>query len=390
MNELSKLFRDIAGQARGYDVSASALRVARRRRNLRRIAPIVLPLLLVALIAGVWLPLHRAEAPSTNPLFWLPSRIAAPDASTPDLPTDRAVGVAALVYTPCPQDCWRVVVLRDGTQYRLASPGSQPVHRLSAGLSPDGRWVAYPDAKGDLMLRDLTGRTVVTFPDMRPRAWSPGGRYLALVPVNYRSPPPVTIVDLTTAAAIRTLSMQAPKAGYAMDMAGILDSGELIWVTSEFANIAPPDLTSVPQIPLPKSAQVQITDPGGRQVLHQWALQAPAGSGYMAPTSAIISMLDGRLLVRFTVAYAWGTAAGPADIVDATTGAVLTHYAVPAAAGPFDIWGAAGLADGRLLVVRARAKQPQVALLEHTNGKPQTISEVEGGYGTLILPGNAY
>jgi len=378
VNELSQLMREIAEQVRGYDVGASALRVARRRRNLRRTAPIVAALLLVALIAGVWLPLHRADAPSTSPLFWLPSRVAAPDASTPYLPTDRAVGLAALVYSPCPQDCWQIVVMRDGTQYQLGSPAGQPAHKLSAGLSPDGRWLAYPDAKGDLALRDLTAQTTVTFPGMKPGGWSPGNRYLALVPVNYRSPAPVTVVDLTTVTAIRTVSMREPQVGNLTEFAAILDTGELLWVAAEMVGR---DL-------LAESYQVQFTDLDG-QVLRQWVLQPPASSRYLDPTGAIIPTADGRLIVRFTAMYDWGMAPGPADIVEASTGAVLARYPVPPATSQYDVWIAAGLVGDQLLLAHGQPTQPQVALMYPTNSKPQPVSHIDGGYGAPVLPGNS-
>jgi hypothetical protein len=388
MNELSGLLRDIAEQVPGYDVGDSALRIARRRRKIRRIAPAVLPLVLVASIVAVWLPLHRAGTPSDTVVSWLPSRIPAPDAASADLPADRAVGVAAMVYTPCPKDCWRIVVLRDGAQYRLASPGSAPIHKLSAALSPDGHWVAYSDANGDLVLRDLTTSTASTFAGMRPRGWSPGSRYLVLAPTDGTLTMAFTVVDLATGKAIRSVSPRASASGSFPDLAGILDDGRLIWVAYEYFTAPLPDSPVDPRTLLQNSALVQITDPEARQVIHQWSLRPPKDSAYLAPTSAIIPMPDGRLLVRFTVAYSWGIAQGPAQIAEAETGEILARYSLPGAAGPLDVWGAAGVAGQKLIAVHGRTTQPQVALFNPNSATPQPICLVEGGYGMPLLPGN--
>jgi len=306
----------------------------------------------------------------------LPARVPAPDRATPDLPADRPVGPAAMVYSPCPETCWRVLVSRDGTQFWLSTPGRVPGHERLAGLSPDGRWVAYPNADGDLVLRDLTTVTAVTFPGMQPRAWSPGGRFLALVPVNFETPAPVTVVDLTTAKAVRTVTVDRPKDGRLLDFAGILDTGELIWARTEVIDLGPDG----------KPLRLEVTDPDGRAVLRQIAVRPPAGTTFtpMWPNT-VRPFDDGTMMVRFSAVRPWGITAGPADIIDAG-GNVLARYPVPITDDHYDSWIASGVVDGRVLAVHARAEKPSVVTIDQT-GRQRTVSVLDGGYGGPALPG---
>ncbi len=96
-----------------------------------------------------------------------------------DLPTDRAVGRAAFVYTEHALGSAIHIVTVDGTPYRV---GAQPTAIGAAGVSvsPDGRWLARKGEDG-WSVRDLASTTKHTVDGpLHPSAWSVDGGSLLL------------------------------------------------------------------------------------------------------------------------------------------------------------------------------------------------------------------
>jgi len=208
---LKDLLTEYAEEAKPYEVRAQALRIGRRRRRLRRAIPAAVALLTVAAIGLTQLPLRPRSTGPTEPslpsvrsdLPGYPAEVVA-DPDPAQLPTDRAVGPALMVY-PHPEGGYRLV-LRDGRQYRLDSPSHGPETRGSYLLSPGGGWLAWPvhaDGEPAIRLRDLAGTTMIDILGMRlPVAWSNNDRWLVLAEsmpatVELRNQPVgVVLIDL--------------------------------------------------------------------------------------------------------------------------------------------------------------------------------------------------
>lgn len=101
--------------------------------------------------AVVWATIPAQDDPppaSDRPFPELPRLVHAPaEPPPPPLPSDRAMGEAALVYQ-C-RGCPIHLVLPDGTQYRLDGYVDRDGGRQVA-LSPDGRWLGLEVATGEL------------------------------------------------------------------------------------------------------------------------------------------------------------------------------------------------------------------------------------------------
>ncbi|WP_159104813.1 PD40 domain-containing protein [Plantactinospora sp. BB1] len=205
MSGLRDMFDEIAGQAKVYDVTGRAVRVARRRRRAARLAPVAAAATVVTFgtVAVVGL---RPDPPVAQTVVavptvdWLPDRLDLP-ASGPDaLPASGPVGPGVLVYAdlrpgaPAP-----VLLTEDGRQHRLAEPvtSAAGLSHTRPTLSPDGRWLGE-QRDGRYVVRDLTGTTRHRLPDgFSPVAWSPESRWLLLADNLHEEAAPVRL-DVTS------------------------------------------------------------------------------------------------------------------------------------------------------------------------------------------------
>jgi hypothetical protein len=228
MTGLREHFTETAALAKHYDVTATVLWRARRRRLVTRV---VAALVVVAVSASAAVALSEdrartsvvAEIDSTGPatqgrLDWLPPRFTAPPVGrVPALPTDRGVGEGAIVYS---RDWVYTLLTRDGSSYGI--PG------VPRGISPDGRWLAYT-SDGELVFRSLTDTRTRRTADSEINGWSVDGALAVLSrhPADGTEPPVVTILDLEDGTA-RTVPVPDSEWWWRR---GLSRDGQLILVT---------------------------------------------------------------------------------------------------------------------------------------------------------------
>ncbi|MBF9129205.1 hypothetical protein I0C86_09480 [Plantactinospora sp. S1510] len=197
---------ELAEQAKVYDVTGRALRVARRRRRAVRLAPVAAAAVVaVGLVAVAGLrpdPSDGLEVAALPTVEWLPKRFEVPATDPDPLPATGRVGQGVLLYgrsvaEPGPP----VLLTTDGRQHRLAEARSNRdgLTYSYPSLSPDGRWLGEQRA-GRYVVRDLVGSARFELSDGHaPVAWSPDSRWLLLTDNLHETAPPVRL-DLTTGA----------------------------------------------------------------------------------------------------------------------------------------------------------------------------------------------
>ncbi|GAA3752063.1 hypothetical protein GCM10022225_40480 [Plantactinospora mayteni] len=205
MSELRDMLGEVAEQAKVYDVTGRAVRVARRRRRAARLAPVAAAVAVVALgtVAVVGLrpdPPVGPAAVAVPAVDWLPDRLDVPASGPDPLPASGPVDRGVLVYADLrPGGPAPVLLTEDGRQYRLAEPvtSAQGYSHTRPTLSPDGRWLGE-QRDGRYVLRDLTGTARHQLADgFSPVAWSPESRWLLLTDNLDENAPPVRL-DVTT------------------------------------------------------------------------------------------------------------------------------------------------------------------------------------------------
>jgi hypothetical protein len=181
----------IAPPPAGRLIAAARFRVRRRRIRCAAVGGGV-AVLLVAAGLGIG---YRHAPPSTP----------TPTPAAAALPA-RPVGTAARISPSCrPGGCVWILTVASGARFRLPGPRAKDdLHLHGAGISPDGRWIAYNDGHRSV-LRDLTGTTTYRVagsgPDTTPNEWSQNGRWVMLtIGAGYRNH---LRVDLTTGATDR-------------------------------------------------------------------------------------------------------------------------------------------------------------------------------------------
>ncbi|GIG89107.1 hypothetical protein Pen02_40430 [Plantactinospora endophytica] len=192
---------EVAEQAKVYDVTGRAVRVARRRRQVVRFAPVAAAMAVVAFgaVAVVGLrpdpPVGSTAAP-VPVVDWLPGRLDLPVSGPDPLPAAGATGRGVLVYADTrPGAAPPVLLTENGRQYRLAEPvtSAQGFSHTRPTLSPDGRWLGE-QRDGRYVVRDLTGDVRHEFADgTSPVAWSPQSRWLLLTDNFDEDAPPVRL-----------------------------------------------------------------------------------------------------------------------------------------------------------------------------------------------------
>ncbi|GIF74682.1 hypothetical protein [Asanoa siamensis] len=213
MTGLREHFAETAGRAKHYDVTAVAVRRARRHtlvtRGLAAVAAALAAGSAVVAVAGdggTPVPDYEtvdATRPATEGrLDWLPPTfVASEPAAQPVLPTGRGVGPGALVYrTSTGPD--EGLLTSDGTSYRV--PGE------ARGLSPDGRWLAYA-AGGTLVFHSLVDGRTHRLADGDVTGWSVDGTTAVLAQRSGDGPPPqVATVFRPDDGANRTVPVPDP------------------------------------------------------------------------------------------------------------------------------------------------------------------------------------
>ncbi|MEU7608726.1 hypothetical protein [Micromonospora sp. NPDC049204] len=181
-----RVYQDLAEHGRNYADPDRAIAVARRRRmNLTVGVSACAGVLAVVTAAGVVMQPFGEVGPTTpgSTASGRPAGLAPPAvdplAPAPALPS-TGVGHATLVYATCAAGCAPRLLLPDGQQFTL--PVASPI---GVALSPDGRWLGYPDASRYLV-RDLKGGQVLSIEPkstggrVTGRAWAPDSGWLLL------------------------------------------------------------------------------------------------------------------------------------------------------------------------------------------------------------------
>jgi hypothetical protein len=177
----------LAEQAENYaDADAALHRLSSRRRRRGAVVAAAAAVLLLSVATFWFAGRPRAVQPPVTPASSAPvpavpypATVDPPARPARDLPRDRAVGVASLVYQPC-TTCRPNLVMPDGTQYRLSTMDLSPISAV-AGLSPDGRWLLTRGGSA-AQIRDLTGTTSHPIGDAsRVVDWSPDSRWVLSV-----------------------------------------------------------------------------------------------------------------------------------------------------------------------------------------------------------------
>jgi hypothetical protein len=292
--DLRQELAELAEGARSYADVDAALDRARRIRRRRRLTPAVAAVALAAVAAVVWtvVPMPADAPPSSSTLYPELPRLVEPPAEPPQLlPTDRAVGEAALAYQ-C-RGCPAYLVMPDGTHYRLDDYADSDGSRAVA-LSPDGRWLGLATAEG-FLLRDLTSTAYQTYGDFYSIAWSPNSRWLV---GSYRGGSGYRVVDTATGElngvdGARELHGMVPQ---------VLDSGELVVLDEESLALRflDPNTGDVREI----GTEVQSYDGAAPSALFVSADVALAmfiridGDTFEPAGAQLISLADGELVGR--------------------------------------------------------------------------------------------
>lgn len=196
---------ELAEQAKVYDVTGRAVRVARRRRRAVRLAPVAAAtaVVLVGLVAVAGLrpdPSGGLDVAAPPTLDWLPERLELPATDPDPLPATGTVGRGVLLYgTSVPGAGPPVLLTTDGRQHRLAEAvtNKDGLSYSYPTLSPDGRWLGEQRA-GRYAVRDLVGTARHELADGHaPVAWSPDSRWLLLTDNLHETAPPIRL-DLST------------------------------------------------------------------------------------------------------------------------------------------------------------------------------------------------
>jgi hypothetical protein len=356
MTVLPELLREIADDVAPYDVGGRALARARRRRRVHRATSAVAAAVVVLAVVGLAaVPFHHTVEPVTAALPWLPAQVP-PAADVPPLPADRGVGPGALVYIPCASDCTPVLVLPDATQYAIPSP-----RRAGTGgvaLSPDGRWLVYPDDQGRSVIRDLASAATTAWPASRPRVWSPEGRWLVLVQDQPSGAPVAVVIELP----IGGYHLVDAVNGAGLGLVAILDSGQLVYAGTPVKGSTP---------------RVQVLDGFDRQVEREFTVSLPLA---FAPTIRPYQPLFPENRTGRTF-LAQGT---DRDVVrvDGFSGALLHRYPLPVVSSGGWLLGAV---VGKAAVM---TRMSEVGILDRATGMVSTVCLVRDSYFSPVVRGS--
>ncbi|MEH1125016.1 hypothetical protein [Micromonospora sp. CPCC 206061] len=397
MSNLRAVLEREAAEVRTYDVGANVLRAARRRRRLRTVTSATAVVAVLAGMAGIFVTLRpegptlvAADRPATaNALPWLPETVDSTVAEPPQLPTDRGVGKGALLYQPCNQPCAARLVAQDGTQYTLPKVAQMPptVPR-TATLSPDGRWLSYPDASGNYLLRDLTGTKTMPTANRRAVGWSSDSTWVGLADAS--SEDGVTVIKPPTeTAAARSLPADDTR-----PLAGLTTAGAAVFGGSEAHEVGDPDI------------DLYLVDDAGKGRSVPVKMEGQLGSKEDLHSGKLIRTVDDEtLLVQLMVQSDNETTQVPGDLfhIDAVSGEVMARIRLPQPLSRTTVQGetattskgetfrtlAAVVPDGVLLKVIRDGAPVSIELLDPATGDRSTIATFKGMVASAMVPGES-
>lgn len=400
MIELREVFEAEAAGVPSYDVAGEVLRGARRRRRIRRVVPVAAAVVALAVavpvvasaVSGARVPIVAGDgAAIEGTLPWLPKRLDPSGPEPAPLPADRAVGPGALVWVPCRDTCAPRLVTADGTQYTL------PIFRSRNGatpersrLSPDGRWLSYPNADGSYTLRDLTGVQAVSTGSRHAVGWSADGQWAALTAdPSDRGAEVVLRPDAHDDQQLLPTEQYHGQPSLPADerrsLAGLTNAGDAVFGPPQAHEIGGPVV-------------LRVTDRTGvsRTV-------AVATDGVLRPDEEVADQAviasDGATVLLQVISVA-GRIGTPGDLlrVDLADGAVLGRIRLPApttgtfVTGSPDTGPSGGehrtlvgsVAEGALLMHWRGDRPDQIELLDPATGRRQVVCTMVGPPATWI------
>ncbi|MEV4536460.1 hypothetical protein AB0J82_21990 [Asanoa sp. NPDC049518] len=344
MTGLREHFTETAERAKHYDVTAVAIRRARRHNLVTRGVAAAVAVLAAGTGAVAVTSDRGTPAPgyetvdATRPatagrLDWLPPTLVPSDpAQQPALPTGRGVGPGALVYRTSSSQA-QSLLTSDGKSYWI--PGD------ARGMSPDGRWLAY-ESSGDLVLHCLVDGRTRKVVDSDVAGWSVDGTLAVLArrQPDVR-PPEVATVYRPEDARSQTVPVPDPAwwspRGMSADGELVLMPRRLDTVRQDVPLSAIPGLTSdasaTPQPDLPATTESPAPPPG---TLPLTLSHLGFGVGFVDPvdrTSRSISVLANTL--GLTDPVGWHGGVDEAISVRPDTGGLVFQPKVPVSGGEF-------------------------------------------------------
>jgi len=397
MNDLRELFHTTAAEVPCYDVGGQVLRAARRRRRVARVAPVAAlagVLAVVGVVAatappGGDVPIVAADRPALAvSLPWLPATVGKDEGKATPLPADRAVGAGSVLYARCNQPCAPRLVTEDGREYELPGPETMPpaAPRVPT-LSPDGRWLSYPDADGRYVLRDLADVRTVQTGARRVVGWSADSRWAALADASNRR-----VTALLSLADAREVPVTLP-ADEQRPLAGVTRDGAAVFGPTEArADDDPYDLRIIDATGATRTARIDTSDRLGRD---------KELSGFPVLAADETSVLFQVMHVRHALASPWDVVR-----VGLTDGSVRARFRLPVpdadvrpgrAVGG-DEWAPLGgqsrvlvsaLAEGAVLVHYQGPAPHAVEVLDLRSGDREVITNVAVGVVWLQVRGQS-
>ncbi|SBT54450.1 hypothetical protein [Micromonospora narathiwatensis] len=395
MNELRELLHTKAAEVPCYDVGGQVLRAARRRRRVVLGAPVATlagVLAVVGVVAatapfGGDVPIVAADRPALAvSLPWLPATVGEDDGKAAPLPTNRGVGAGSVLYARCALPCAPRLITEDGREYELPGPETMPpaAPRVPT-LSPDGRWLSYPDAGGRYVLRDLTDARTVPTGTRRVVGWSADSRWAALADADDED-----VTALLSAADAREVPVTLP-ADEQRPLAGLTrDGGVVFGPTEARANDAPVDLRIIDAAGATRTVRVDTSDLfGPDEELSGGPVLAADGTtvlfqvmrvrdGLAAPGDLVrVDLADGSVRARFRLPV------GDADVRPGRTDG--GHETGPTGGQHRSLVSA--LAEGAVLVHYQGPPPHAVEVLDLRSGDREVITSVADGVVWLRVRG---
>lgn len=382
MPELRAILADEAADVPAYDVGATVLRAARRQRRWRTSLTAAAIVAAVLGGGGLFVTLRSggpaadvvaADRPATaHSVPWLPATVDTTVPEPPLLPLDRAVGRGALIYQRC-NLCPARLVTEDGNQYALRKFSQvPPTVTRRATLSPDGRWLSYPDAAGNYLLRDLTGTQTVPLGSRRATGWSADSAWVGVADASSERGVEA-IAPPTTTAAARPLP-----ANDGRPLAGMTSTGGAVFGTSQ-AGYQIGD-TAV-------SLYLVDENGSGRSVPITLSGQI---TGKDDPHTQLVRTVDDGTVVWQLMRQVNDNEQAPGDLlrIDTETGEVVARIRLPEPTASFRTL-AGVVPDGVLLTVFRDGHPAGIELLDLDTGDRSTVTTLTGDTIGVVVRGES-
>ncbi|WP_436688135.1 hypothetical protein [Micromonospora sp. URMC 106] len=335
------------------------------------------------------MPIVAADRPPVAvSLPWLPGIVGKDGGQVEPLPTDRPVGTGSVLYARCATPCGPRLVTEDGREYQLPGLETEPQTPRVPTLSPDGRWLSYPDASGRYVLRDLTDVQTVSTGARRVMGWSADSRWAALADASDQA-----VTTLLAPAEGREVAVTLP-ADEKRPLAGLTDDGVAVFGTTEArADDAPVELRVIEAAGATRTVRVDTSDLlGPNKELSGFPVLAADGAtvlfqvmrwrnGLASPGDVVsVDLADGSVQARFRLPV------GDADVRPGQASG--GHETGPSGGQHRQLVSA--LADGAVLVHWQGARPHAVEVLDLRTGDRQAITRVADGVVWLRVRGQAH